>query len=449
MWVAGSAEARAAGAGDVPSGKACPALAVCHRVLVSPRYSAPSVQFPEEPEGCAAPIGQPGVDGTPVAGPENPSVLRAAVLTHLREQGFVLTDKGLMMHVPRDKDAVRRLHDHAVKERRAAARPALSGIEDRFVQRLLPSRDLDVAAIKPALRLIDTYKHPDAPLWRWASLHWSVPVSAGYGRRLRFLVVDEGHDDAVMGLIGLGDPVFAMASRDRWVGWDHHRRRTALTGVMDAFVLGAVPPYRDVLAGKLVAMLAVSTEVREAFRDKFCDRTSFISERKADARLALITTTSALGRSSVYNRLRRPDGALAFEPIGVTAGSGDFHLSGALYERLVRFVVATDPDGGTHRHKKWPGNTFRNRREVVIRALGALDLPDRELRTHGIQRQVFAAPTASDTREYLRGEVDALCHTTLTAAETADHWSGRWAIPRAARTPVSEFQPDDWRLWPG
>ena len=41
----------------------------------------------------------------------------------------------------------------------------------------------------------------DGLLWRWLSLHWSIPVSSGYGRRLRFLVVDEGHQGKVIGLI--------------------------------------------------------------------------------------------------------------------------------------------------------------------------------------------------------------------------------------------------------
>lgn len=373
--------------------------------------------------------------------------LREAVLAHLRVQGFVLTDKGLLMDVPRDKDAVRRLHDHAVQERREAARPALEKVEPLLMRRLVPSAELDVSQIRPTLRLVDTYRHPDAALWRWASLHWSIPVSAGYGRRLRYVVVDEGHDDALMGVIGLGDPVFAMKCRDQWVGWDHERRRTALSGVMDAFVLGAVPPYRDLLAGKLVALLAVSREVVAAFHDKFGDRTSLISERVSEGRLALVTTTSALGRSSVYNRLHRPDRTLAFEPIGVTSGSGDFHLSGSLYDRLVRFAKARTEEGQTHRHERWPGTTFRNRREVVLRALVELGLPDRALRTHGIQRQVFAAPTASNTREYLLGRHKRLRPWTLSVAQTNAHWLDRWALPRADRQELPPFDPEQWRLY--
>lgn len=373
--------------------------------------------------------------------------LRAAVIEHLRAQGFAVTERGLLSQVPRSKDAVRRLHQHAVEERREAARAALAPHEDRFVRRLAPSGALAVGAIRPALRLIDTYKHRDAPLWRWASLHWSVPVSAGYGRRLRFLVVDEAREEALIGLIGLGDPVFAMGPRDRWVGWNAERRRIALSGVMDAFVLGAVPPYRDLLAGKLVASLAVSAEVRRAFDDAYAHRTTVISDRDPDATLALVTTTSALGRSSVYNRLRRPDGHLAYVPLGFTSGSGDFHLSGELYARLLAFAKDQGGAGKGHRNARWPGGEFRNRREVLMRALTALGLPERQLRTHGIRREVFAAPTGSNTQRYLAGSDPQLLPYALSAQELGEYWRTRWALPRRASRPVEPFDPEQWRLF--
>jgi hypothetical protein len=68
---------------------------------------------------------------------------------------------------------------------------------------------------------------------------------------------------------------------------------------MDAFVLGAVPPYSSLLGGKLVAMLAASNEVRSAFKKKYSNQRSLIRRKKLDGRLALLITTSALGRSSL------------------------------------------------------------------------------------------------------------------------------------------------------
>jgi hypothetical protein len=63
--------------------------------------------------------------------------------------------------------------------------------------------------------------------------------------------------------------VFSVKARDEWVGWTVEKRRERLKHVMDAFILGAVPPYSYLLGGKLVAMLAASNEVRQAFREKY------------------------------------------------------------------------------------------------------------------------------------------------------------------------------------
>ena len=50
--------------------------------------------------------------------------------------------------------------------------------------------------VRPELiepRVVPVETETQAALFRFASLHWSVPVSQGYGRRTRFLVIDEGN----------------------------------------------------------------------------------------------------------------------------------------------------------------------------------------------------------------------------------------------------------------
>ena len=79
--------------------------------------------------------------------------------------------------------------------------------------------------------------------------------------------------------------------------------RQRLRYVMDLFVLGVVPPYSFLLGGKLVALLATSNEVRTIFERKYAGRNALISHTQHNGTLALLTTTSALGRSSIYNRL--------------------------------------------------------------------------------------------------------------------------------------------------
>ena len=377
------------------------------------------------------------------------AVLRTKVLDHLRGQGFQIAGDRLLGPVDDDKDRLRRLHADAVATLRAGSASTLRHLDERFVHRLAQGDALDPAAVRPALVPVTDRRAFDGLLWRWLSLHWSIPVSSGYGRRLRFLVVDDGHHGKVIGLIGLADPVFALGARDAWVGWDAPTRGQRLANVMDAFVLGAVPPYSGLLGGKLVALLATSTEVRDAFAARYGHRETLISQRDPDARLALVTTTSALGRSSVYNRLTGPDGRLAFQSVGYTVGSGDFHLAGSIYAELAAFAAVNNPTGKTQVHERWRTGGGRNRRETIQIALDALGLPSRQLRLHGIRRQVFVAPLMANAREYLTGQADP-GWSARPVCELADHWRTRWALPRADRDDSwRAFDRDSWLLYTG
>ena len=163
--------------------------------------------------------------------------LRELITRSLQEQGFRLQDGRILPPAELDKEAVRKLHAYAVQHRIAGGRTELRRHEPRLLDRLADGSEISPESIRP--RLVEVARRSeDELLFRYASLHWSIPVSSGYGRRLRFLVIDE-QNDKLIGLIGLGDPVFSLAARDRWVGWDKEARRERLHGVMEAFVLGA------------------------------------------------------------------------------------------------------------------------------------------------------------------------------------------------------------------
>src|SRR5258706_5584492 len=161
---------------------------------------------------------------------------------------------------------------------------------------------------------------------------------------------------------------------------------------MDAFVLGAVPPYSKLLCGKLIAMLVTSTTVRNAFEKKYRGIRSIISDQTHDGRLALITTTSALGRSSVYNRLRFRSRQL-YHSVGFTKGTGEFQFSNGLYGAMSQ--IATQNCEASFRKERC-GSGFRNRREVVKKALAELGLSTQWI-NHGIKREIFTVPLAKNT----------------------------------------------------
>ena len=248
--------------------------------------------------------------------------LKNRVISSLRKQGFTLDEAGILAPDHTDKELLRSLHSVAVQHK-VNQGSALRSKELTLIKHIACGTDVNPECISPLLVEVMPDSR-DELLFRYAALHWSIPVSSGYGRRIRFLVVDR-HNNKLIGIIGLGDPVFGLGARDRWIGWNAAQRRNRLRHMLDAYVLGAVPPYSDLLGGKLVAMLATSEEVRGAFERKYSAKAALISGTKGDARVAMITTTSALGRSSMYNRIRFRD-RLLFNPVGYTTGSGEFHF---------------------------------------------------------------------------------------------------------------------------
>lgn len=373
--------------------------------------------------------------------PEDREKLRSRMLGSLREQGFRICDGRLIPPDPHDKRALRCLHEKAVQHRVAVARRGLEHHEERLLSYIASGREVVPERIRPRLVEVSAGSE-DELLFRYARLHWSIPVSAGYGRRLRFLVFDDANGKLI-GLFGLGDPVFSLGPRDQWVGWDREARAARLQCVLDLFVLGAVPPYSHLLCGKLVALLATSADVQSAFHRKYGQRKSLIREKRLDGRLALLTTTSALGRSSLYNRLHYR-GEPVFLSVGYTRGSGEFQFSDGFYSDLRRFVV--EHCEATAKHPRW-GRGFRNRREILLKALPLLGL-SRDFVYHGVPREIFVVPLAENSREFLRGEHQLLRSYTRPADELAAWFRERWLLPRASRDQrYLTFDHEEYRIW--
>ena len=370
-----------------------------------------------------------------------PDELKKLIVNSLEEQGFIIEDDQIKLPPDLDKRKIRELHKMAIQHKIDNAGIELKRKEKILIQFIASGKEINPHKIKPCLVEVSP-NSLDEVLFRYASLHWSIPVSSGYGRRLRFLVMDAYHEKLI-GLIGLGDPVFSLKARDEWVKWGHEEKRQRLRYVMDAFVLGAVPPYSYLLCGKLVAMIVASNEVREAFRKKYGEKRSLIQMKKHDGRLAMITTTSALGRSSIYNRLKYKD-RLLFQRVGFTKGFGEFHFSNGIYQKIYEFVSQTcEP---TAKNSKW-GKGFRNRREIVGKCLKALGL-SKDWLNHGVQREIYAIPLASNTREFLQGSEDILFEYDQSVDDLFSFFRERWLLPRAKRDKrYLDFTPETYLLW--
>ena len=59
---------------------------------------------------------------------------------------------------------------------------------------------------------------------------------------MRYLVWDK-HNEKLIGVFGLCDPIFNLRARDAYIGWSTDDRRERLVHTMSAYVVGAMPPY--------------------------------------------------------------------------------------------------------------------------------------------------------------------------------------------------------------
>ena len=302
----------------------------------------------------------------------DPARLKEEVILVLEKQGYLIQDGRIQYPEDATKEDLRRMNGLAVDHSIATAEPALRGKEEHLLSYIANGDEVIPERVQPSLVPV-VGQSEEALLFRYASLHWSIPVSTGYGRRMRFLVIDESNGKLI-GIIGLGDPVYAIRHRDDFIGWDSDMKKRKLYHVMDAFVLGAVPPYSTLLCGKLIALLTLSNEVRGVFRQRYSNKKTLISGEIRKPWLALVTTTSALGRSSIYNRIKL-DGYEYWRSLGFTQGSGEFHFSNGVYQKLRAFAEANSQP--TAKKSAW-GKGFRSKREVVKKCLPLIGLSTKE-----------------------------------------------------------------------
>ena len=364
------------------------------------------------PENCCSP---------------NIPALRQAIHAQLEKLGFTKNGRGYVIEGQLTKQRIRDFHSRKRIEVLQKNKGFIEQYGPELVMNFATGRQIDPESIDPELIEVKPESN-DSLLFRFGCLLWSVPVSQGFGRRLRFLVRDR-QNGQLIGLFALGDPVFNLSARDKWIGWTFEDRKDRLIHTMDAYVVGAVPPYSQLIGGKLVAALMGSREVKEAYERKYLGRKAVISGKENRARLVLLTTTSAMGRSSLYNRLAIPNGP-RFMRIGETRGFGHFHLSGEIFEQMRGYLVAIrHPYASGYRFGMGPNWKIRVARTVLEK----IGLDANDILNHGIAREVYAVPLAHNWQQVLLGTQRNVRSCVLPASEIIEFCLNRWIVPRASR----------------
>lgn len=328
-----------------------------------------------------------------------------------------------------NKSLYRSLHAPAVRQALEQSQAWIKWAYPRYSRYFANGSDISPERVQPVL--VEVTKAWQHDLFRIARLTWSLPFTKGYGRRLRFLIMDASNQKLI-GVLGLQSPPLDFPARDRLFIYPLGRKVEMVNQTMDIYTLGAVQPYSRLLGGKLVALAAACDEVRRAYRRKYSARLTELEKRMLPPHLVALTTTSAFGKSSLYNRLIYRGRPIAYS-IGYTEGYGGFHLA-TLYPALREFLekqgISTRGGFGVGPRIVW---------QTYVRASEHLGI-SRDLLKHGIRREVFLFPLVSNLTEYMGGHTRRPQYFHLSFAEIAQWWRERWLLPRAQRV-------DGWHNW--
>ena len=229
------------------------------------------------------------------------------------------------------------------------------------------------------------------------------------------------------------------------------------SSMMELNVCGAIPPYNEILGGKLVALLALSPQIMHDYKERYGARPSEIASRLKGkpvcrpADLVYIGTTSLyyVG-SSQYNRLKIPAKTFAnnsfdlnWKEIGKTMGYGTMHISKATTMALTE---ATS-DGYTkinHVFGEGASPKMRLMRMAINQLLETSNEDSSEFSKHAMSRIVYGACLAENTKEYLLGLAEKphyYCDVEQWKKGTQkiiQFWQERWLASRINYEPVFE-----------
>ncbi|MEM1684923.1 MAG: DUF4338 domain-containing protein [Nanopusillaceae archaeon] len=351
------------------------------------------------------------------------------IVERLEEIGFLIKRDGVLCPPSGDKDVLRGLHKAAVRLEIVARQGWLRRHLAKYLPFFADGVEVDPERVEPVL--VEVKTREDHNLFRVARLLWSLPFSAGCGRRMRFLVMDRSNGKLI-GLLAFQSPPLSFPARDRLFCYPCGRKTELVNQTMDIQTLGAVPPYNYLLGGKLMVLVAVSNEVRQVYQRRYLGRATEVKGRILPPHLVALTTTSAFGRSSLYNRLKY-NGTVIAESLGYTEGYGTFHLA-EFYPLLRQFLesrgISTRGGLDTGPRRKW---------QTMVRALRQLGLSSRLLR-HGVKREAFLLRLIDNLEGYMEGREAEPLYRDLPFAKLVAWWRERWLLPRAGRV-------DGWRQW--
>lgn len=233
-----------------------------------------------------------------------------------------------------------------------------------------------------------------------------------------------------------------------------NRKRKIGSNMMDIIVCGSIPPYNELLGGKLISILACSPTVVRDYTYRYRNQVSEIASRMKgkrvvrDSRLVYLGTTSlyAVG-SSQYNRIKVPlqsDFNLEFRRMGITEGYGTVFFSKETTTLFSKLLVIQD-GGKKINHVFGEGTSPRFR--MINRGLSSIGIKAEAFLKHYSPRIVYSIDLAQNTNNYLVGfdddvnygyDLDDANAVQQKTQELIDYWYDRWLTMRLTTIDIEQ-----------
>lgn len=241
-------------------------------------------------------------------------------------------------------------------------------------------------------------------------------------------------------------------------------RKTKIgSNMMEIIVCGAIPPYNELLGGKLVSILACSPTVIRDCTEKYKSQVSEIASRMKgqkvvrDSRLVFLGTTSLYSvGSSQYNRIKVPISdtfTLEFKRMGITEGYGTVYFSKETTGTMMRLLELQD---GGRRINNIFGEGTSPRFRLISRGLSTIGVKADAFLNHYSPRIVYSIELAENTNDFLLGYTEDISYpfdisnnnaVLANTQEMIDFWYNRWMTKRLETVDIIQrlerFTPED------
>lgn len=273
--------------------------------------------------------------------------------------------------------------------------------------------DTVVDDINPELIILKEYNNDIElhDMWRYLRMMTSsIRTSGSVGKSIRILLRDR-HTGKYLGVMSIGSDVNPVEALSKHIGWSTSASKIRKNDLINIWTcVGLQPMTYNLNIGKLLASLAFSKEINEAYRKKY------------NKDIAGIITTSINGKSIQYDRLK------CMKFIGMTKGKGASHFPDHIYETGKYYLKLKGVDLQLLYKKSSP--KMRILTQIMIE-LGLEHEEKEEFLNHGVKRGIYFGYTSTDSKDFLQGKRDDFEPNLMKSAdEIIAHWKERWARKR-------------------